>query len=115
MKKFFTILALSTGVLSFLSCAVHGGSMNDSAALSQANFEYAQSSLSGDASTLKVLGIGGLAKSALVEEAKQDMLKNYPLKENQALANVTVNWKTGFYFIVQTNKCTVTADVVEFK
>lgn len=43
------------------------------------------------------------------------MLKNYPLQENQALANVTVNWKNGFYFIDPIMNCTVTADILEFK
>lgn len=115
MKKVFRLLIFVIGVLSFSSCAVHNGYMNGSASLSEANFDYAKTSISGEASTLKVLGIGGLAKKAIVEEAKKNMLKNNPLKSNQALANVTVNWKNGFYFIVQTNKCTVTADVVEFK
>jgi hypothetical protein len=45
------------------------------------------------------------------------MLATNPLKENQTLANVTVNFKKSFYFglIYSTVKCTVTADVVEFK
>jgi len=115
MKRVFRLLIIVIGVLSFSSCAVHNGYMNNSASLSQANFSYTQTSISGTASTLKVLGIGGLGKSAIVEEAKKDMLKKHPLQSNQALANITVNWKNGFYFIVQTNKCTVTADVVEFK
>lgn len=115
MKKVFRLLIIVIGVLSFSSCAVHSGYMNNSAALSQANFDYTQTSISGTASTLKVLGIGGLERSAIVEEAKKDMLKKHPLKSNQALANVTVNWKNGFYFIVLTNECTVTADIVEFK
>ncbi len=115
MKRVFRLLIIVIGVLSFSSCAVHNGYMNNSASLSQANFSYAQTSISGTASTLKFLGIGGLGKSAIVEEAKKDMLKKHPLQSNQALANITVNWKNGFYFIVLTNKCTVTADVVEFK
>jgi hypothetical protein len=62
------------------------------------------------------LGIGGLTKNALVDEAKQDMLSKSPLKANQALANVTINYK-GSYFVgpvYHTMVCTVTADVVEF-
>jgi hypothetical protein len=115
MKKVFRLLIFVIGVLSLSSCAIHGGYMTNSASLSKANFSYTQKSISGKASTLKVFGIGGLAQRAIVEEAKRDMLKNNPLKPNQTLANVTVNWKNGFYFIVQTNRCTVTADVVEFK
>ena len=115
MKKVLRLLIIVIGVLSFSSCAIHNGYMNNSVSLSQANFSYTQTSISGTASTLKVFGIGGLKRSAIVEEAKKDMLTIHPLQPNQALANITVNWKTGFYFIVITNKCTVTADVVEFK
>ena len=114
MKRVFRLLIIVIGVLSFSSCAFHNGYMNNSASLSQANFSYTQTSISGTASTLKILGIGGLGKSAIVEEAKKDMLKNNPLKSNQALANITVNWESGFFLIVMTNKCTVTADIVEF-
>ena len=115
MKNVFRLLIFVIGVASFSSCAIHNGYMNNSASLNQANFEYVQTSISGSASTLHVLGIGGLDRSAIVEEAKLNMLKEHPLKPNQALANITVNWKNGFYFIAMTTVCTLTADVVEFK
>ena len=114
MKKMFKLLFIVIGVLTFSSCAVHNGYMNNSASLSQANFDYTQVSISGTASTTQVFGIGGLGKSAIVDEAKKDMLKKNPLKSNQALVNITVNWKSGFYLIVMTKTCTVAADVVEF-
>lgn len=103
------------GAISLTSCALHSGYMNNSAALNQANFDYVERGLTGSASTTKVIGIGGLGKSAIVDEAKRDMLKNNSLKANQALANVTVNWKRSFLILVEKNKCTVTADVIEFK
>jgi hypothetical protein len=115
MKRVYRFLIIVIGVLAFSSCAVHNGFMSNSASLSQANFSYTATSISGEASTVKVFGLGGLAEKAIVEAAKKDMLKKHPLEANQALANVTVNWKTGFYFFIQTNTCTVTADVVEFK
>jgi len=114
MRKVFKLSIIVIIVLSFSSCAIHNGYMNNSVSLSHANFSYTQTSISGTASTLKFLGIGGLEKSAIVEEAKKDMLKKYPLKSNHALTNITVNWKSGFYFIVMTNQCTVTADIVRF-
>ena len=45
------------------------------------------------------------------------MLVASPLKGNQALVNLTVNFKSSYYlgFLVMTQKCIVTADVVEFK
>lgn len=98
----------------FYGCAVHNGYMNNSASLSQANFSYVNTNISGTASTLNVIGFGGLRKQAIVAEAKENMLKENPLKPNQALTNITVNWKMGFYLIAIMNTCTVTADVVEF-
>ncbi len=114
MKKAFRLLIIVIGVFLFSSCTFHNGYMNNSASLSQANFSYVNTNISGTASTLKLLGIGGLNRQAIVSEAKENMLRKNPLKSNQTLANITVNWKTGFYLIVITNTCTVTADVVEF-
>lgn len=114
MKRVLRLLMIVIGVLSVSSCAIHSGYMNNSASLSQANFNYIKTSISGTASTIQVLGIGGLQRYAIVEEAKKDMLKNNPLKPNQALANITVNWKSNILLVVMINECTVTADVVEF-
>ena len=113
-KNFFyiSIALLTTFILS--SCAVHSGFMNDSAALSSNNFKmvrYAE----GTASTTKIFVLGGLAKNALVAEAKKDLIQNNPLKEGQTLANVTVDFKNSFIVFVMKTKVTVTADIVEFK
>lgn len=89
--------------------------MNNSVSLSEANFDYVYPSVSGTASTLYVLGMGGLSKTAIVEHAKQDLLRQRPLKSNEGLANITVNWKNTFYLIVSTTECTVTADIVRFR
>jgi|TARA_B110000093_G_scaffold98845_1_gene106374 hypothetical protein len=114
MKKILKLLAFASIIISLNSCAIHTGYMNNSTSLNQANFKYVKSGIMGTASTTKVLGIGGLTRSAIVEEAKRNMLQNAPLKSNQAIANTTVNWKNGFYFIINIRECTVTADIVEF-
>lgn len=98
----------------FSSCATHWGMMSGNASLSSNNFKMVKMA-SGTASTLKVFGLGGLAKNALVLNAKKDMLQNNPLKDGQALANVTVDFKNSFIFFINTEKVTVTADIVEFK
>lgn len=115
MKNFTNFIILAIFVVFVSGCALHTGYMNNSASLSTANFSYAQQSISGFAETWHVFGIGGLEKEALVEEAKKNMLSGYELKPNQALANVTVNWKNSFFVVVMSSKVTVTADVVEFK
>ena len=118
MKKIkFELLMLLPIVVLMTGCmAFHSGMLQSSAALSSANFHYVRMDIEGTANATYVLGIGGLSRATLVNEAKQDMLSTSPLKSNQALANTTVNFKTsnilGFISIV---KCTVSADVVEFK
>lgn len=96
------------------SCAFHNGHMTDSASLGSNNFRYVKTHLEGYEKETEVLGIGGLGKQALVNEAKKDMLMGNELLPNQALANVTVSWKTSFFVFFSTTKCTVTADIVEF-
>lgn len=104
---------------SFTGCALHQGYFMNSAALSSNNFSYITKGLAGSASATYVFGLGGNSRKALVDEAKNNMLSGYaesPLKNNRALVNITVNWKSTFVlpFIV-VNQCTVTADLVEFK
>jgi hypothetical protein len=115
MKKNLLKSVLAVMVVFLMSsCAAHWGMMTGNASLSSNNFKIVKMA-SGTSKTTKILGIGGLGKNALVLEAKKDMMQNNPLKEGQALANVTVDIKTSFLFIVMTEKATVTADIVEFK
>lgn len=104
-------------MLLLVSCAAsHYGGMANSAALSSANFSYVKQNIKGESQATYVLGIGGLAKESLINEAKQNMMAQNPLKDNQALANITVSFKGSSYFIFfGTMKCNVSADVVEFK
>ena len=111
MKKLFFII---TSIVIFSSCAFHNGHMTDSASLSTNNFKYAKTQIQGSEKSTHVLGIGGLGKQALVDEAKRNMLFGNELQPNQALANISVNWKTSFFIVFSTTKCTVTADIVEF-
>lgn len=116
MKKTFKYFSFAS-LLFLQSClATHTGIVNNSAALSQANFAYKSQNLSGSSTAHYVLGIGGMAKESLISEAKRDLMQKASLKENQTLANVTVSFKNsnylGVYIVVN---CLVTADVVEFK
>lgn len=110
LKTLFVILI--AGI--FSSCATHMGMMQGSASLSTNNFKVIKLA-SGTSQTTKIFGFGGLGKDALVLEAKKSMLQNNPLKDGQALANVTVDFKNSYLLIVMTQKVTVTADIVEFK
>jgi hypothetical protein len=109
LNKIFVILM----VIIFNSCAIHTGILSGDASLSTNNFKMVKLT-NGTAKTTKIFGIGGLGKEALVHEAKMDLLQNYPLKDGQALANVTLDFKNSFIFFVNTKKVTITADLVEF-
>ena len=112
MKK---LLIIAVCGLFFGSCAMHGGYVTDSAALSTNNFAYARKMVEGTATATYIFGIGGLKRQALVEEARINLLDNYQLQDNQALVNTTVSFKMTFVlpFFMQ-NKCTVSASVVQF-
>lgn len=110
--KLFVVMIIFS--LTMSSCATHWGMMTGNASLSSNNFKMVKIA-SGTASTTKIFGFGGLSKDALVLSAKKDMMQNNPLKEGQALANVTVDIKNSIMFFVNTEKVTVTADIIEFK
>lgn len=114
MKKLTSLFITAIVISLFSSCALHGGYIANSASLSSANFSYTEHGLNGSATATYVFGFGGLAKKTLVDEAKEDMLRNSKLADNRALANITVNFKSSYYFFFQQVTCTVTADVVEF-
>lgn len=110
MKQTILILTL---VLLLTSCATHSGIMSGNASISDANFNISGFAV-GTSKTSHVFGIGGLAKDALILEAKRNLYTNYPLKKGQALANVTVDIKRSFFPFVATTKATITADVIDF-
>lgn len=115
MKRQLKILGFISAI-SLLSsgCATHAGIGMSSASISENNFKMVGHA-TGQAKATKVFGIGGLFRDALVAEAKQDMLDNYPLYDGQALANMTVDFKNSTILFVRTTKVTVTADIIQFE
>ncbi len=117
MKKIRLFSAFVLLSLLVSSCAsLHTGYIANSAALNSGNFLYVQRNIKGVSSAKYLFGIGGFGKETLVNDAKQDMLINsYPIKDKQALVNLTVNFKTTVVMLIFTEvKCIVTADVVQF-
>ena len=112
-----SIFAFTIAIFISSCAAFHSGYMTNSAALSSSNFSYVKQNIKGQSTATYFLCIiGGLNKVTLVDNAKQQMLATNPLKSNQALANLTVNFKYSYYFgVFSSVNCTVTADVVEFK
>ena len=116
MNKKYIIRVFLIMVIAFIyGCGLHSGYMANSAALGSANFSYSKMNVKGTSSVGYFLGIGGLDKNNLVNAAKQNLLATNPLEANQALVNITVNFKTEIYFLIYIKKkCDVTADIVTF-
>ena len=115
MKNVIKLLILVIGIVSINSCAMHNGYMLNSTSLSKNNFKYVKNDIKGTSIATYVFGFGGLSKMELVNDAKKDMLTESPLKGNQAIVNLTINWKKTFALpFVITNRCSITADIVEF-
>jgi len=114
MTLFRSALLVAAMVTLLTSCAFHNGITTSSASISNKNFTMMKT-VHGSASTMKVLGLGGLSKQALVAEARENLLKtNPPLAEGEILANITVDFKLSFIIIVSKTTVTVTADVIRF-
>lgn len=116
MKIKFPIFFIVLSLLLTSCVASLSGMITNSAALGNANFTYVKKNIQGTSKATYILGIGGMAREALAQEAKANMLESTPLKANQAIANVIIDYKVSntFLGIVLTQKCTVSADVVEF-
>jgi hypothetical protein len=116
MKTFFLKVSLFAAIAIILSScvALHNGYMNNSASLSSANFRYIKNDAKASETATYFLAIGGF-KESLVAKAKEKLIAENSLKDNQALANITVNFKYSSYFgIVTTVTCTISTDIVEF-
>lgn len=116
-KSIFRLCAAFLISYIMTSCAAsHSGNMLNSASLSTNNFYYVKTNVFASAECTYFLGLGGYAHDALVGEAKQNLFLKSGLENNQAYANITVNWKTQVTFLgfIVRRVCTVSADIVEF-
>jgi hypothetical protein len=117
MKK-ISILLLITTLFVLTGCvSLHSGMPTNSAQLNQGNFKYIKQNVSGYSMATYFIGIGGNRRFAMIAEAKSDLLEQFPLQQNQALVNVTVDFKTTSFLGLLLNLvyCTYSADVVEFE
>jgi hypothetical protein len=103
-------------IVLFSSCATQKGYVVSSTHPYKNSYILVKSNVQGIAKASHLLGFGGFAKGALINEAKTQLIESNHLDVNQSLVNLKVNWKMvharPFYI---TNRCTVTADIVEFK
>ncbi len=116
MRKlnYFSIILLSTFLIT--SCSMNRSIMfTPSASLNKPNFKIVKT-VTGKAETEHILAFGGLNSRGLTNEAKADLYQNADLKENQTIANITLDSKTTFFFffLYWKEQVYVSADVVEF-
>lgn len=106
MKKFL-IASLFLGMLS--SCAFHSGNVSSGSIVDCPM----KTIVTGKASTKKILGLGGLTKTALIVEAKQDLYKKITAKKDLKLTNFTVDFKTTYVLLYSSTIATVSADLFD--
>lgn len=113
-KKQLKLSSLIVGLSIFLnSCAFHDGTMSGNAALSNANFRQV-GAIEASNKCVYVFGLGGNAKAAQITALKQQLQKQFPLRNGLAWANVSLEMKTGFYVLFSARKATLAADIIDF-
>ena len=97
------------------SCTIQKGNMTSNASLQAGNFKVIGIA-KGHASTFYFFIFGGLSNDGLVFKAKQEMYDNVKLKDNQAIANITVDnsWTFAFPLLIH-HDVFISGDIIQFK
>lgn len=103
------LLPLITVAALLGGCAFHSGQLV--ADVPNAPVKHVDMAV-GVAQSTKVFGLGGVGKDALLFEARQQMITNRPLVDDEAYNNYTVDYKRTYFIVGSKTKVTVTADVV---
>lgn len=97
---------------------MHTGNFQNSTSLNRNNFRYVKKNVVGISGSAYFLGLGGGVGEAggLLRNARADLMQQVNLKDNQALANVTVDIKTTFFLtgVFIGVECVYSADIIEF-
>lgn len=116
MKKLISKVGVIALIVLFSSCATQKGYMLSSTHPGKNNFMVIKNNVHGIVKATSVFGLGRLSKGALINEAKAQLIESNHLTVNQSLVNLKINWKmvSARPFLI-TNRCTVTADIVEYR
>lgn len=106
------IIIFGSVLLLLSSCAFHSGMISSSQLGSKTYYQYEDISV-GYAKATYFLGIGGLRKDALLNDAKRNLYLSYPLKPNQVFDNLTLDTKTTYILPFSKVEMILVADVVE--
>ncbi|MDR0750868.1 MAG: hypothetical protein LBF62_15035 [Tannerellaceae bacterium] len=117
MKKIYLFLLPA---LLFTGCGFHNGLThnanvnNTNVILSERNFRVV-SNVQGTSETFYIFGFGGMSQSAMIAEAKAQILQQTDMiGKSRALVNEIVEEHRSILFIVGKKKITVTAQLIEF-
>ena len=105
MKIFFTTVS----IVMLSSCAFHSGQFVTD--LPNEPVEHIDIA-TGVSSTVRVFGLGGLGKDALLREARRELIANRPLFDDEAYNNYTIDYKRTYFFFGSKTKVTISADVI---
>jgi hypothetical protein len=104
--KVFLVFA----VLSLTACTmVHNGQI---VSLDHGQAVSPQNQAVGTYSVNYLLGLGGTSTTVMLKEAKDDLIRNRPLKEGEKYVNVNLNSSTFFFLFFTIHRYTITADVL---
>lgn len=110
MKAYSFLLLLCL----FSSCSFYkGGSMTGNASITNANFRTVGLA-TGSASARYFFGISFFSSDGLVMDAKKNLYAQTVLKDGQALANVTVDFKIKLFLFWVKQTATISADIIDF-
>ncbi len=100
MKKQFIFFAVTVLSLFLTSCiTLHNGNFFNTTQVNTNNFRYVKQNAEGSSTVTYFLGLGGGRKAALIADAKKRLLRSNPLKDNQALVNININFKYTSIFL----------------
>ena len=118
MKKFLGICAFVAAAFSLTGCGttvtISNNLTQTQVVLSDNNFKVVGQAY-GESTATYILGIGGLSKEALSNNAINEMSKNANLTGSQTLVNTTVHYSVAMWtplYVKMT--CSATANIVEF-
>lgn len=110
VPKVFIFLSLT---LLASSCAFHSGMITNSR-LSNPRLTYDYKDVAvGYSKANYFLGLGGMKKDAMLNDAKRNMYLSYPLKPNQVFDNITLDRKSTYVFPFAKTEIILVADVIE--
>jgi hypothetical protein len=109
MSRFYTHFTILFTCLFLSSCTIHHGQLID---LNYGQFVPVTQQAVGAASVSYFLGIGGNKTTVLIKEAKDDLIRNRPLKPNEKYANQCLNVSTTYFLCYTKQRVTITADII---